>query len=329
MFDHLHQGDKVALVAPAAAADPEALRIIMGLLNESGLVPLFFEDMNDPEHSPYGGQYPVMSYASSDAQRQKGFQDALKCDAKAIWVLHGNQGCEKIVADLENNKIRLPTDRKIIIGFSGVTNLHLYFLRLGWPCLHGPVASISKETFHITQCPINTQASLKKVIDVITGKLSRLTYKLLPLNESAKKTDLIIKDTGLIGGCLNILVTHLGTSTALNGKDKIILIEDEPQRPERIETMMMALIRGGTFNGAKAIILGSLLDPELNHDRFAIAKPILLERLVNLIEENGINIPILHSENFGHGDFNEPLPFETAAVMTLGQKALLTLPAMF
>lgn len=329
MFGYLSKGDKVALITPAASADPEAVNVIIDLLKESGLVPIYFQEMNDPAHSAYKNLYPVMSYASSDAKRLEGFQSALNSDAKAIWILHGNQGCEKSVADLESGKLTFPQDKKIIIGFSGVTNLHLFFLKQGWPCLHGPVASISKETFDITQCPINTHASLKKIIDVITGKVKTLTYSLTPLNESAKKSDNIIKNTSVVGGCLNILVTYMGTKTALSGKDKIVLIEDEPQRPERIETMLMGLIRSGTFNDAKAIILGSFLDPQLDRDRFKIVKPILLERLVSLLEENGINIPILHSENFGHGDLNEPLPLGTDAVLQLGAHPTLSVSAVF
>lgn len=195
--------------------------------------------MNDPKSSAYGTIYPVMSYACSDSKRLEGFQRALNSEAKAIWILNGNQGCEKNVADLDSGKITLPQDKKIIIGFSGVTNLHLFFLKHGWHCLHGPVASVSKEIFDITQCPINSNASLKKIVDVITGKIKTLTYSLTPLNDSAKKAGNIIKDTRVVGGCLNILVTHMGTKTALSGKDKIVFIEDEPQRPERIETMLM------------------------------------------------------------------------------------------
>lgn len=75
--------------------------------------------------------------------------------------------------------------------------------------------------------------------------------------------------------------------------------------------------------------MGSLLDPELNQERFAIVKPILLDRLVNLLGENGINIPILHSENFGHGNFNEPLPLGADAGLALRREAILTLSTVF
>lgn len=328
MFGHLHQGDKVALISPAAAADPQAVAIVINILKQSGLVPVYFQEMNDPPQSAYGNLYPDMPYASSDVKRMEGFQNALNSEAKAIWVLNGNQGCEKIIAALENRKLKLPTDKKIIVGFSGVTNLHLYFSQYGWPCLHGPVASISKETFDITQCPINPQATLTKIIEVLTGNIKQLTYSLTPLNQKAKKDGDVIQDTTIVGGCLNILVTHMGTNTALKAKDKIVFIEDEPQRPERIETMLMGLIRSGAFNDAKAIIFGSLLDPQLNQERFALAKPILLKRLVALLEENGINIPILHSENFGHGDFNDPLPLGTEAMLKLGYDASVTLKAL-
>lgn len=323
MFFQLQKGDQVALVTPAAAADEKAVKIVSQLLYEAGLTPVYYQEMNESTSSPYANYYNQMPYASSDEKRFSGFQAALSGEAKAIWVLHGNQGCEKIVADMENGKIILPIGKKIIIGFSGVTNLHLYFLNKGWPCLHGPVGSVGKETFEITQCPINTQASLQKVIDILTGKTKSLTYTLLPLNEVAKQSTQIIQNTSIVGGCLNILIAHMGTKTALLGKDKIVLIEDEPQRPERIETMLMGLIRSGTFKDAKAIILGSFNDPQFDHKRFEKIKPILLNRMVALLEENQIVVPVFHADNFGHGELNDPLLLGTNASLHLGQAPTL------
>jgi muramoyltetrapeptide carboxypeptidase len=320
----LQKGDKVALIAPSAAANEEAVTILNNLLEQAELVPLYFKEMNDPQSAPYANQYEQMAYASSDAKRLKGFQDALNSDSKAIWVLHGGSGSEKIIAALERGEVTLPKEKKIIIGFSGVTNLHLYFLGKGWPCLHGPVGTISKETYPLTHIPINTEASLVKVIDTLTGKSTPLSYPLSPLNEAAKLEKNLVEDTRVVGGALNILITHIGTPTALKGEGNIVFIEDEPQRPERIETMFMGLIRAGTFTGAKAVILGSFSDPNFNHERFKTVKPILQERLSNLLAENGINIPIFHADNFGHGDLNDPLPLGTKAKIQPGSPSLLS-----
>lgn len=315
--------NKIALISPSAAANEEAVNILMTLLEQAGLNPVYYKDMNDPHSAPYANQYSQMPYASSDIKRLKGFQDALNSDSKAIWMLHGGQGCEKIIAALERGDITIPKDKKIIIGFSDVSNLHLYFLDKGWPCLHGPVGSISKETYPITNLPINMEASLTKVIDVLTGKSKTLTYTLDPINNAARESN-FIQDTMVVGGALNILITHIGTPTALQGNNKIVFIEDAPARPERIETMFMGLVRSGTFTGAKALILGSFSDPDLNKERFKTVKPILLERLATLLAENGINIPVYHADNFGHGDLNDPLPLGTKANIAPGNPFLLS-----
>ncbi|MBX9586237.1 MAG: hypothetical protein K2X50_03160 [Gammaproteobacteria bacterium] len=47
--------------------------------------------------------------------------------------------------------------------------------------------------------------------------------------------------------------SHGNKKTALYGKAKIVLIEDQPQRPGRIETMLMELIRSGTFKMQKTL----------------------------------------------------------------------------
>lgn len=306
-YQGLQKGDKVALISPAASADPVALNIVSGMLEKSGLIPAYDATMNAPQNAPYANQYEVMPYASADAQRLAGFQRALESDAKALWILHGGQGCEKIVAALERGDLVLPNNKKIIIGFSGVTNLHLYFLDKGWPCLHANVGTIGKETAQVTHSPINTEASLQKVIDVLMRRAPSLTYTLQPVNDLAKAQG-AIPATPIVGGCLNILVTHIGTPTALVGAGKIVLIEDEPQRPERIETMFMGLIRAGTFKDVRAVILGSFSDPAFNHQRFQKVKPVLLERLAGLLRDHGVHAPVFHAENFGHGSLNDPLP---------------------
>ena len=326
LISYLANGDKISLISPAALADEEAVKVIVKIITQSGLIPIYHKQMNQSGNGPYQNQYDQMPYASSDIERIRGFQEALDNDSKALWVLHGGQGCEKIIAAIERGEITVPENkRKWIIGFSGVTNLHLYFLDKGWPCLHGPVGTIAKETLEITHCPINTEASLEKILDILTGKVRTLTYTINPINDQAKQNVSILEDTKVVGGCLNILVTHLGTSTALVGKNNIVFIEDEPQRPERIETMFMGLIRSGTFNGARAVILGSFSDPNLNKDRFKIVKPILLDRLAALLASNNIDIPLYQADNFGHGDFNDPLPLGTSVSIQPGNPSILTI----
>lgn len=223
-FKGLQKGDKVALVASAAHANEEAVNVLIELLTHTGLVPIYQKDINREQTAPYAGHYDLMPYASSDAKRLDNFQAALNSDARVIWILHGGQGCEKIVSAIEKGKITLSADKKLIIGFSGVTNLHLCMFKKGWPCLHGPVGTISKETCSITQSPINTQASILKVIEVITGNTTTLTYPLIPVNNTAKQLKFPIENTRVVGGCLNILTTHAGTQTALTGKGNIVCI---------------------------------------------------------------------------------------------------------
>lgn len=325
VFRPLQKGDKIALVSPAAPANEKAVNILIELLTYAELVPIYQKEMNNEQSAPYAGHYDLMPYSSSDAKRIEGFQTALSSDAKAIWILHGGQGCEKIVTAIEKRQITLSANKKLIIGFSGVTNLHLYALKKGWPCLHGPVGTISKETYEITQSPINTQASLLKVIKAITGKSSTLTYPLIPINDIAKQLEVPIENVTIVGGCLNILIAHAGTKTALIGEDNIVFIEEQPERPERVETQFMGLIRSGTFEKAKALILGSFIDPVLNAERFEVVKPVLMERLAQMLAENSINIPVFHGDNFGHGAFNDPLPLGTHAHIQPGKISKLVI----
>lgn len=102
-----------------------------------------------------------------------------------------------------------------------------------------------------------------------------------------------------------------------------VFIEEQPERPERVETQFTGLVRNSTFEKAKALILGSLIDPYFNSKRFEIVKPLLLERLAKILSENGIDIPVFHNPNFGHGDLNDPLPLGTDASIRPGENTFL------
>lgn len=323
----LQKGDKIALVAPAAKPYEDAVKILIELLSQAGILPIYQKNENNKQHSPYAHHYDLMPYASSDVKRLNDFQAALNSDAQAIWVLHGGQGSEKIISAFEKGQLTLPINKKLIIGFSGVTNLHLYALKNNWPCVHGLVGTIAKETYNITKSPVNAQASLEEFIKSLIKK-PVFTYPLIPINKVAKQFKDPIENTTIVGGCLNILVSHAGTPTSLVGENNIVFIEEQPERPERVENQFMCLIRCGTFQKAKALILGSFIDHHFDHERFKIVKPILLKRLVQMFLENCINIPVFHADNFGHGNLNDPLPLGTDACIYPEKTPILSIKAV-
>ena len=50
-----------------------------------------------------------------------------------------------------------------------------------------------------------------------------------------------------------------------------------------------------------------------------------MKRMVALLEESKIVVPIFHADNFGHGDLNDPLPLGTDASIQLGETPTLRL----
>ena len=54
-----------------------------------------------------------------------------------------------------------------------------------------------------------------------------------------------------------------------------------------------------------------------------MVEPILLERLAKMLIESGIDIPVFHNPNFGHGNFNDPLPLGANACIQPGKTIFL------
>lgn len=308
----LQKGDTIQLIAPSSMIFEDALPIIVQKLEENGLKPIYNEKLNAPELGPYYSFYVNTKakkslYSNTDEFKMQDFQRALNSDSKAIWVLRGGLGFEKIMAAIDRGEIKFPKSPKLIIGFSDLTGLHLYYSKMGWKSLHAVVAMFAEDTKHITKDSVNSKAKLQDVIDVIMGKVNKLQYNIIPLNAHAKNIASPITNTTITGGNLRIIADNFATSTNLNGNEKIIFIEGNYYFPQVEERTFMQFIRSNAFEGAKALVLGSQnvkVDWKFSEEM----QKIVLERLCAMLEENGVEIPVFHSQNFGHTEQNFPLP---------------------
>ena len=207
-----------------------------------------------------------------------------------LWCYQGGYGSPRIIKYLTQKPIK-PT---MVVGYSDITALHLFFSQnWGWKTLHGPMAS------ELLKSPEEKDPkNFKLLADILSGKISKWSIEhLKPLNAAARRSSSI--SGRLTGGNATLLERSLGTCWEIQGKDKIIFIEDVGCKGYQIDRSLDHLKEAGVFKNAKAILLGDF--EAQSGDEFV---QFALERFAN-----ELSIPVFQTNQFGHGFHNVPIMY--------------------
>jgi muramoyltetrapeptide carboxypeptidase len=66
----------------------------------------------------------------------------------------------------------------------------------------------------------------------------------------------------LLGGCMTLVETAIGTPWDLDTRDSLLLLEDRGMKPWQVDRAIMHLQQAGKFNEVRGIILGDFPDCE-------------------------------------------------------------------
>lgn len=277
----INKGDTVDIVAPAGFSSADRLIAAVNELGKWGLQcrsKIDFESFH-PYHS------------DEDDVRIADLKAAIQSDSKIIWCLRGGYGSARLLSAL--SKMKKPKQKKILIGYSDITALHLFFnQKWGWETIHGPMITAFSDKNLDQQC-------LKELKDQLIARKNRSLFKLSALNEKAEKSRSKISGK-LIGGNLAIVQSLLGTKYKMNSKGKIVFLEDINEKGYQIDRMLNHLQMSEALKGAKAIIFGEFLGGQEvsgeNYVNFALTRFALAQK-----------IPVYLTCEFGHGSVNRPL----------------------
>ncbi len=246
--------------------------------------------------------------ASAKENRITQIKMALKSDASVIWCLRGGYGSIELLESLK--KMRKPSSKKIVWGYSDITALHSFFVNeWGWPVMHGPVLEALGQKNRITT------SSLSSVWKYLNKKSQEFeSGSLTPLNSEAKKSKLIISK--LVGGNLSTLCSLLGTPYAWSLKNKILFIEEIGERSYKMDRKLNQLFLSGSLKGINALIFG-----EFTHSNEPDGKNLTPKVMKEWA--NKLKVPVLKGLKSGHGKHQPALPLNTKAQLKLGSKAKL------
>ncbi|OFZ70443.1 MAG: hypothetical protein A3K03_05830 [Bdellovibrionales bacterium RIFOXYD1_FULL_44_7] len=252
-------------------------------------------------------------YAGTDEERSRAFyESASDPSLDIIWAARGGYGATRILPWLEKmTEFHGIPKHKLFVGYSDATALMAYVKdRWGWSTLHAPMPGVG-EFSKITP------ANWSTLLSFLNKRQEKFSKKLNFLEKKPSKP--IIGE--VVGGNLAVIASMVGTPFALDAKNKILFLEEVSEAPYRIDRFVQQLAWGGSFEGVKAIVLGTFSDCDdivfdvLADRKTGKKKPLRakvnlersLEDIFGFVEDS-FGIPIAMGLSVGHGGGNLPLP---------------------
>ncbi|HUE48430.1 MAG TPA: LD-carboxypeptidase [Steroidobacteraceae bacterium] len=289
----LHPRDRVAVIAPASAFDRPSFEAGLALIGER-------------YRAGYGpGVFERHRYLAGDDTRRLGELTAALGDpgVRAVFCARGGYGAMRLLARLA--AASPPGPPKLLVGFSDITSLHLWLQSLGRISVHGPV---------LTQLGRLPPATCERLFSVLesTSPAAALNGTLTCVGGVAEGP--------LLGGNLSVVTRLIGTPFMPGLDGAILLLEDQGERPYRLDRMWTHLQLAGVFDRVRGIVLGSFTGCEEKDAPYSST-----EVLRELARATGL--PCAAGFPIGHGELNEPVPLGVRVRLDADARSLSFLEA--
>jgi len=266
----LKPGAQICVVSPASPAEQGALDRGLAELTQLGFRPQL------AEHA--AGQHGY--FAGSHKERWSDLTTSFSVGAcDAVVCSRGGYGSTYLLDRV--NASNFPATR-ILLGYSDVTALQAFlWQKLGWVTFYGPMvaagfdkgaAGYDEPSFRSATC----QAAGGWQIELQGESM---------VNGTAEGV--------VLGGCLTMIETTLGTPWELDTTDAILLLEDRGMKPFQVDRAVMHLRQAGKFAHVRAIVLGEFPECEA---------PVGSEDVRGMVGRfvKGWNVPVVWGAAIGH-----------------------------
>lgn len=201
---------------------------------------------------------------------------------KAIICSRGGYGANYLLPDFP---AAVRGAAKIFVGYSDITSIQLLlWKRFHWVTFYGPMIAAGFDQGPAASRGFDMDSWLRGVTESKTGwKLPVDGEPIVP--GSAEGT--------LLGGCMTLLETSLGTPWEIETRGSILILEDRGMKPWQVDRALTHLLQAGKLQGAAGILMGDFPDceaPEGTESVRDVARRILLP----------LGIPVVWGAPIGH-----------------------------
>ncbi|NLC15489.1 MAG: LD-carboxypeptidase, partial [Firmicutes bacterium] len=240
----LRFGDTLGLIAPASNTTEENVEKSIKTLVELG----FKVKEGKSLHQRRG------FLAGDDEIRAQDINDMFgDKEVDGIICIRGGAGAPRILEMIDYEIAK--NNPKVFIGYSDITVLHIAFNQIcSLVTFHGPMVSSNMiDGFD----DFSKDSLFRLIMDPdATGKLEN------PEGEEIVTINGGIGIGPLVGGCLSLVCSTLGTPYEIDTKGKILVLEDVGEEPYKVDRMLNQLRLAGKLQEANGIILGTFEDRE-------------------------------------------------------------------
>jgi muramoyltetrapeptide carboxypeptidase len=217
----------------------------------------------------------------------------------ALVAIRGGYGSNYLLDELA---IKHTDSPKVILGYSDLTSLQTYlWKRYAWVGFYGPMLAAGLDAGDGVANGYDRESLLAAVRKTDGGWTLKLRGETLIGGETEGR---------VLGGCMTMVETSLGTPWELETRGSILLLEDRGMKSWQVDRALMHLKQAGKFEGVRGIVLGEFPESGPLISGSATVRDVCARIL------NTLGVPIVYGAAVGH----TPRPMLT---VPLGVKARL------
>jgi muramoyltetrapeptide carboxypeptidase len=207
-------------------------------------------------------------FAGSAAERGAALREALtETGTRGVFCSRGGYGSNYL---LDGLSVALASP-KLLVGYSDLTSLQIFlWQKFRWITLYGPMAAAGLDKGAGVADGYDVETLTRALTETKQGWTIPLAGSEAIMPGSA--------DGVLLGGCLTLIETALGTPWELDTHGAILLLEDRGMKPWQVDRALMHLKQAGKLRGVSGVLLGEFPEcagPEGTETVLAVARRIL------------------------------------------------------
>jgi muramoyltetrapeptide carboxypeptidase len=295
---HIKNEGQIGVIAPAWIPITERLEHGCNYLKQKG-----YRVKLSPNITKKHGYF-----AGTDAQRLDDIHSMFRDpEIDAVFCARGGWGGLRLVDHIDYDLIA--QNPKPFVGYSDITTLQLaLWKKIGLTSFSGPMVAVE----------------MGKGIDPFTENhfwgliQTKDRYYTVNLNNTSTTIHNHGKASGvLLGGCLAMISTLLGTPFSPDYRGSILFIEDVGEKPYKIDRYLAHLKQAGIFEEINGLILGDFLDCVAEDDEESFTISELFDQYFS-----GSVYPVIKDFPYGHGDVKITMPIGCLTQMDTSENSI-------
>lgn len=271
----LRSGDAIRIVSLSSPVEEDRVQNGCEELTRLGYVPKLDRGSVFARNGFFAGTAASRGVVLKQALTEQG--------TRAIFCTRGGYGSAYLLDEFDGGGAAA----KLFMGYSDVTSLQLFLWRkFRFVTHYGPMVAAGLDKGPGSPGGYDRDSFIRAVTE---------TKQTWSLNLNGETVSPGVVEGTLLGGCLTMIETSLGTPWELDTTGAILVLEDRGMKPWQVDRALMHLKQAGKFRSVAGIILGEFPEcpaPEGTSTVKAIASAILGQ----------LGIPVVWGAPVGHAE---------------------------